>query len=68
MAVSARTDYLIIGKELEDGRDVMHGTKFKHAQKRNTMIVKEKDAEQLFRELLNKPSFSFADMDTWPVK
>jgi len=45
MAVSARTDYLIIGKELEDGRDVMHGTKFKHAQKRNTMIVKEKDAE-----------------------
>lgn len=68
MAISARTDYLIIGKELEDGRDVMLGTKFKHASKRNTMIIKEKDAEQLFKELLGRSNFSFTNMSSWPVK
>ncbi len=39
-AVSGVTDYLVIGKILEDGRDVVEGKKYKEALGRNVTIIR----------------------------
>ena len=48
-SISGKTDYLIIGYKLEDGRDVTQGGKYKNAQKKGTKILEEQGFEQSFR-------------------
>jgi NAD-dependent DNA ligase len=46
-AVSGKTDYLIIGSRMEDGRDIEFGGKYKKAQKCGTSILTEDKFEEL---------------------
>lgn len=40
-AVSGKTDYLIVGYKLEDGRDITQGSKYASAQKHGTKVFTE---------------------------
>jgi hypothetical protein len=43
--VSGKTDYLIVGYKLEDGREVTQGSKYAGAKKNGTAIVTESEFE-----------------------
>ena len=57
-SVSGKTDYLIIGYKLEDGREVTQGGKFKAATKKGTNIIDEQGFEKLMKKLLGDPDFT----------
>ena len=44
-AVSGKTDYLLVGYKLEDGRDVTQGSKYHKANSLGKPILTEKDFE-----------------------
>lgn len=46
-AVSGKTDYLIVGYKLEDGRAVNQGSKYVKAEKTGTKILTESEFEKL---------------------
>ena len=50
-SVSGKTNYLIIGHKLEDGREVTQGNKYKTAVAKGTEILTEKQFEQLIKDL-----------------
>ena len=45
-AVSGKTDYLIIGSKLEDGREVTEGRKYRMAKEKGTKILTEIEFEK----------------------
>ena len=57
-SISGKTDYLVIGYKLEDGREVTQGGKFKAATKKGTNIIDEQGFEKLMKKLLRDPDFS----------
>ena len=56
-SVSGKTDYLIIGYKLEDGREVTQGGKYKNATAKKKPILDEQAFQELMREKLGNPSF-----------
>ena len=49
-SVSGKTDYLITGYKLEDGREVTQGGKYRNAKAKGTKIIDEAGFEQLMRD------------------
>lgn len=49
-SVSGKTDYLIVGYKLEDGREVSQGGKFKNARAKGKPILTEVEFEQFMKE------------------
>lgn len=46
-AVSGRTDYLVAGSKLEDGRETNTSSKYRSAEKKGIAILTEPDLEAL---------------------
>ena len=49
-AVSGKTDYLIVGYKLEDGRDVTQGSKYAKAKQLGKIILNENELEEFIRD------------------
>ena len=48
-AVSGKTDYLVAGFEMEDGRRITEGAQYKMAKKKGVKIISEDDLMQMVR-------------------
>jgi BRCT domain type II-containing protein len=59
-AVSGKTDYLIVGYKMEDGREVTQGSKYNSAKKHGTIIFTEKQFEDFLREKSGNPNFTLS--------
>lgn len=55
--ISGKTDYLIVGFKLEDGRDVSTGNKYKNAQQRKVPILTESEFESFIRRKSGNEDF-----------
>ena len=66
-AVSGKTDYLIVGSKLEDGRDITTATKYKKAKEKNVTILNEQDFEELMREKIGNPWFTLDNYQNWKI-
>jgi replication factor C subunit 1 len=55
---SKKTNYLLHGDILEDGRSVEQGSKYNKAVKLNVKLINQAQFENLMREKLNDPSFT----------
>ena len=51
-AISGRTNYLIAGEKLEDGRLVEQGAKYREALVKGTKIIREDQLSEWFRDLI----------------
>ena len=51
-AVSGKTNFLIAGEKLEDGRTVEQGAKFREALAKGTRIIREDELSEWFRDLI----------------
>ena len=49
-AVSGKTDFLIVGYKLEDGREVTQGSKYQKASKLGKTILNENEFEAWVRD------------------
>lgn len=59
--VSGKTDYLIVGYKLEDGRDVTQGSKYQKAKTNGkTKILTESEFEEFIKERIGDPTFSLS--------
>ena len=56
-SVSGKTDYLIMGHKLEDGREVTQGNKYKKAVAKDTTILTESQFEKLIKDLSGNQNF-----------
>jgi NAD-dependent DNA ligase len=59
-AVSGKTDYLVVGYKLEDGREVTQGSKYSKAKQLGTGILTEKEFEELIRSRTGNPDFTLS--------
>lgn len=57
-AVSGKTDYLIVGYKLEDGRDVTQGSKYVKAKSLGKTILGEKEFEDLIQKMTGNQEFT----------
>ena len=55
--VSAKTDYLIVGKILDDNREVTAGAKYQKAISFGKKIMTEKEFELFCRQRFRNPDF-----------
>lgn len=60
-AVSGKTDYLLTGSKLEDGREVTEGSKYRAAVQKKTKILNERQFEEFIREKTGLSNFSFCN-------
>jgi replication factor C subunit 1 len=69
-AVSGKTDYLIIGHKLEDGREVTTGSKYRKAQEKKTPILDESQLETFLKRQLDNQYFTLENYKEWqdPLK
>lgn len=58
-SVSGKTDYLVVGYKMEDGREVTQGGKYNGAKKKGIEILNEEKFEELIQKLSGDASFSF---------
>ena len=56
-SVSGKTDYLVVGYKMEDGREVTQGGKYKGAKAKGTKIIDEQGFEQLMKQKLGDKEF-----------
>ena len=56
-SISGKTDYLITGYKLEDGREVTQGGKYKNAKQKGKKILDESGFEQLMKDKLGDPDY-----------
>lgn len=49
-SVSGKTNYLVAGHKLEDGREVTQGGKYRNAKERGIPILNEEEFQQLIRD------------------
>jgi len=49
-SISGKTDYLIIGHKLEDGREVTQGGKYRKAKEKGVPVLTEDEFEQYIRD------------------
>lgn len=59
-SISGKTDYLITGTRLEDGREVCDGNKYKTAVQKGTTILDETKFEDLIRDLSGNKEFTLS--------
>ena len=59
-SISGKTDYLITGTRLEDGREVCDGNKYKTAVQKGTTILDETKFEELIRDLSGNKEFTLS--------
>ena len=59
-SVSGKTNILITGSKLEDGREVTQGNKYRTAKAKGTTIYTEVEFENYIRELSGVPNFDFS--------
>lgn len=59
-AVSGKTDYLVTGYKMEDGREITQGGKYRKATTVGTCIVNEEQFEQLIRQRSGNADFVLA--------
>ena len=59
-AVSGKTNYLIVGYKLEDGREVTQGSKYQKATTLGTPILTETEFEELIRKRTGNPDFTLS--------
>jgi NAD-dependent DNA ligase len=57
-SVSGRTDYLIVGRVLEDGRQISEGKKYQDGMRMGLKILREIQFQELLREKRGEPDFS----------
>ena len=57
-SVSGKTNYLIVGYKLEDGRDVTQGRKYTEAKTRGIPIMTEKEFEQFIKDRTGLENFT----------
>ena len=62
-SISGKTDYLIAGHKLEDGRQTNQGRKYKTAKEKKITILDEAGFENLIREKSNNPDFKLSQRD-----
>jgi myo-inositol catabolism protein IolC len=67
-AVSGKTNYLIVGARLEDGREVSTGSKYVKAKSVGTTIFTEDEFEEFLRKKLDNPNFSLENYRDWRNK
>lgn len=56
-AVSGKTNYLIVGSKLEDGREVTQGSKYAKAKSVGTTIFTEDEFEEFLKKKLDNSNF-----------
>ena len=49
-AISGKTNYLVAGFEMEDGRPITEGAKYKEAKKKNVKIINEDDLMKMITD------------------
>lgn len=59
-SISGKTDYLITGTRLEDGREICDGNKYKAAKQKGTTILDEPKFEELIRDLSGNKEFTLS--------
>ena len=59
--VSGKTNYLVAGYKLEDGRDVTQGSKYRKAETLGTPILDEEKFEALVKKLSKNESFTIGN-------
>jgi len=59
-SVSKKTDYLVYGESLEDGRSVIEGNKYKKAQTLGTKLLNFNELEDLLKEKLQNNEFNLS--------
>ena len=62
-SVSGKTNYLIIGHKLEDGREATEGGKYRNAKDRKIPILTEESFEQLIRDRSGDQTFKLSMRD-----
>jgi len=62
-AISSKTDYLIAGHTLEDGRDVKTSMKYQKATKIGVKILTEDGFEELVKRLSGYSTFTFGNRE-----
>lgn len=63
-SVSGRTDYLVVGSVLDDGRPVEEGSKYRAAKEKKVKILTEDEFLDLIQNSNNKPAASNTPKDT----
>lgn len=56
-AVNAATNYMLVGKLLDDGRPVCEGKKYQRALELGIKIIQEKEFEMLCKQKFDNPDF-----------
>lgn len=49
-AVSGKTNYLVAGFEMDDGRAITEGAKYKEAKKKNVKIISDEDLMKMITD------------------
>lgn len=60
-AVSGKTDYLVAGFEMDDGRKISEGAQYKMAKKKGVKIISEDDLMQMVRDSVKTLLFPFCN-------
>lgn len=50
IAVSGKTNYLVAGFEMDDGRAITEGAKYKEAKKKNVKIISDEDLMKMITD------------------
>lgn len=66
-AVSGKTNYLIVGYKLEDGREVTQGSKYASAKKHGTTILTESQFEEFMKKKLNDPDYTLSSRRSYGI-
>ena len=67
-SVSGKTDYLVVGYKLEDGREVTQGGKYKNALAKGKTIMNEQEFEQFMKEKTGNADYTLAKkLDLAPI-
>jgi len=59
-SISGKTDYLVVGYKIEDGREISQGGKYKAAKAKGKPILNEEAFQDFMREKLDDSSFTLA--------
>ena len=49
-AISGKTNYLVAGFEMDDGRAITEGAKYKEAKKKNVKIISDEDLMKMITD------------------
>lgn len=66
--MSGKTNILIVGSKLEDGREVTQGSKYVKAKGLGTKIMTEDEFEAYLREKFDNPHFMIENYKNWQDK